>query len=356
MKEVLNGRYVREYLQTFFTLPYVGGPDDEYKIKMLENNETVRILAPAVMNEGGEERCKYRIGGNKAMELVFRTLTIDLARLIAVLNSFVAVFEEVAELLLDPDDLVLLPEYVFINISDYNANFVYLPGYGRKIKEQAETFFEFMLNRVDYDDRRAVTLLYDCYILSMKEEKGIEALKERIDKEAPAPLGAIYKENIDKDAAAERVTQSTEDTGTLKGWFARCFKKKKEQFYSGGTDGEERLFEEESQDTVLLSVRRQECNPGLLNLKNNERIVIDKLPFIIGSLSDHTDYAPGGNVSRLHAEIKRNGNGISIADLNSTNGTKVNDISLVPGEECMLFNNDRISLADIDFIYKEGTN
>ncbi len=356
MKEVLHGRYVREYLQTYLTLPCTGGADDEYKIKMLENNDTARLLGLGISNENGENCCRYPIGGTKAMELVFRTLTIDLTRLVAILNSFVEVFKEVSELLLEPDDLVLLPEYVFINITEYNASFVYLPGYGRNIKEQTETFFEFMLNRVDYDDRRAVTLLYDCYILVMKEEKGIEALKERIKKEVPAPIGAVYKENIVSDPAAERVTQQDKDTQTLKGWLARRFKKKKEPFDPPGTDGTERLFEEDSQDTVLLSVRRQECNPCLVCLKNDEKIVIDKLPFIIGSLSDHTDYAPGGNVSRLHAEIRRNGNGISIADLNSTNGTKVNGINLVPGEECMLYNNDKISLADVDFIYKEGMN
>ncbi len=353
MKDGLNGKFIRDYLQTYMLLPFRAGIDDLYKIKMLENNETSALLKADLKVEGGEASCKYFVGGMKSMELVFRTLSIDLARLTAILKSFVKAFEEAAELLLDPDDIVLDPECVFINISDYRAGFVCLPGYKKSVSGQAETFFEYMLNRVDYDDKNAVALLYDCYILVMKEERGIAALKERIEKEAPAPTRVLYTEKTVTEAVKENGPAVVKAEPSIKSWFTGIFKKKKEREVGSVVKEPERFFDEGSQNTVLLTVRKQECNPCLVGVNNDEKTVIDKLPFVIGSLSGHTDYMPaGGNVSRLHAEIRKTESGVALVDLNSTNGTKVNGEYLVPGEEYGLFNNDRISIAENEFVFK----
>ncbi len=353
MKEGLQGKYIRDYLQTYMLLPFQSGIDDLYKLKMLENNNTSALLKVDLSVEGGEASCKYFVGGMKSMELVFRTLSIDNARLTAILKSFVAAFEETEELLLDPDDLVLDPECVFINISDYKAGFIYLPGFKKSVSKQAETFFEYMLNRVDYDDKKAVALLYDCYILVMKEERGIAALKERIEKEAPAPTRVLYKEKTVTETEKEPIPLVAKPEPSIKSWFTGMFKKKKEREVGTVVKEPERFFGEDSQDTVLLTVRKQECNPCLIGVNNDEKTIIDKLPFMIGSLSGHTDYMPaGGNVSRLHAEFRKTEGGVALVDLNSTNGTKVNGEYLVPGEEYGLFNNDRISIAENEFIYK----
>ncbi len=358
MKTDLQGRYVKEYLQTFYVLPFSSPSEHAYKLRMLENNRHEAILPVEAVSDGIDNIYRYAVGGMKAMDLVFRTLPIDLDRLLTILKSFVAVFEEVFELLLDPDDLVLEPECVFINITDYKAGFIYLPGYGKGVSKQAEGFFEYMLNRVDYDDKKAVTLLYDCYILMMKEEKGIEALKERIVKETPAPARAINNEKIFTEPVTRpRVLQSPSPETSLRSWLGGRFKKKKEPEKCPMVSEAETGFDEDPGETVLLSVRRQEWSPCLVNTENEEKTVIDKLPFVIGSLSGHTDLAPKGrNVSRLHAEIRKTEKGLAIVDLNSTNGSKLNGETLIPGEVYGLCTNDRIGIADLEFIYKDGVH
>jgi hypothetical protein len=355
MRDGLNGRYVKEYLQTYLVLPFSGDVDELYKLKMLENNRSEEILNPDLTVDGGAPFCKYPIGGRKSMDLVFRTLSIDYPKLLQILKSFAELFRETAELLLDPDDMVLLPEYVFVNISDYKASFVCLPGYSKKVEKQAEAFFEYMLNRVDYDDKRAVALLYDCYVLVMKEEQGLQALKERLAEEAPAPIGALYKETYEQTPEIENIPSEKRSEPSVRKWFSGMLKKKKEPENSRVDCETERFFDESTKDTVLLQERREACNPCLVCMKNDEKIVMEKFPFTIGSLSGHTDYTPASrNISRLHAEIRRIGGKTSLFDLNSTNGTRLNGRELIPGEEYPLSNNDRISLADVDLIYKDG--
>ncbi len=346
----IEGKYIKEFLKTYLVLPFFGGAEEAYKIKMLENNPTPGILAPEIFVEAESCDCRFDIGGRKPMDLVFRTLCIDLRNLITILNSFVSACEAAAELMLDPGDLVLKPEYVFVDITDYKAAFPYLPGLGKKGTKQTESFFEYMLNRVDYDDKKAVALLYDCYIIAMKEERGLPALKERIEKEAPALKEALNTEMMAFENKAFDVV--TKNEPSLKSWFKDRFKKKQELEKKPVESKPETLPEDEPKETVLLSVRKQEAYPTLTCLKNGERIIIDKLPFIIGSLSGHTDYAPmSRNVSRLHAEVRRYGSEVVLVDLNSTNGTKVNGSELVPGEERTLYDNDAVCLADMDFVY-----
>ncbi len=355
MKEEIQGRFVKEYLKTYLILPYLSDTDEIYKLKMLENNNTKGMLEVELFIDGGAPFCKYAVGAGKSMELIFRTITIDHGKLLNVLKSFVTVFEETEELLLDPDDLVLKPELIFININDYKASFVYLPGYGTDISKQAEAFFEYMLNRVDYDDKMAVTLLYDCYVLVMKEERGISALKERIGREVPAPMRVLNTEHKEMAEEKDLIPSVMKPEPSLKSWLGGRFKKKKELEKNSVVNETENLFDDETKDTVLLAIRKEECNPCLVCTDSEEKIVVDNLPFVIGSLSGHTNYTPAkGKISRLHAEIKKGKEGMVLCDLNSTNGTKLNGENLIPGEEYSLYTNDRISFADVEYIYKEG--
>jgi hypothetical protein len=63
---------------------------------------------------------------------------------------------------------------------------------------------------------------------------------------------------------------------------------------------------------------------GSLLLQGGRRIVLGDQPVRIGRLSDCGVQLNDPNVSRHHAEVRPSGEGFTIADLGSTNGTKVN--------------------------------
>jgi len=81
-------------------------------------------------------------------------------------------------------------------------------------------------------------------------------------------------------------------------------------------------------------------------------IVLDKDDFIIGRLEGHVDHVLYNNaVGKLHAELI-NRNGIScVKDLNSMNGTFVNDSRIESNKEYELRVNDRLRLANSEYIF-----
>ncbi len=76
-----------------------------------------------------------------------------------------------------------------------------------------------------------------------------------------------------------------------------------------------------------------------------ERIVIGRSPEYC-----HVVLDPNG-VSRRHAEIYKKGEEFFLADLNSRNTTKVNNMKVIPGIDHRLSPGDRINICDVEFLF-----
>jgi len=80
---------------------------------------------------------------------------------------------------------------------------------------------------------------------------------------------------------------------------------------------------------------------GSLVLADGGRVVLGAEPLVIGRLPECGVVLSDPNVSRRHAEVKRQGRDVVVTDLKSTNGTRVNGMPvhervLVDGDEIMV--------------------
>jgi hypothetical protein len=83
---------------------------------------------------------------------------------------------------------------------------------------------------------------------------------------------------------------------------------------------------------VASAVRAGPPNSFNLVLADGERVAVGDDPVTIGRLPDSTVVLSDPNVSRRHAEVRREGPAIVVVDLHSTNGTKVNGAPVVRRE------------------------
>lgn len=134
------------------------------------------------------------------------------------------------------------------------------------------------------------------------------------------------------------------------------------------------LLEEEptdllSEETALLEADEgttlvDEEETGLLNeaavhyptmrrVQTDEVISINKPVFRLGKERSYVDYFVANNnaVSRSHADIITRGSRYYIVDLNSKNKTYVNDQAIPVQYEIEIFNNDKIKLANEEFLF-----
>jgi pSer/pThr/pTyr-binding forkhead associated (FHA) protein len=82
---------------------------------------------------------------------------------------------------------------------------------------------------------------------------------------------------------------------------------------------------------------------GSLVLPSGERIPLAREVITIGRMSDCAVSLTDTNVSRRHAEVRPSARGYVVADLGSTNGTKVNG-TRVQGEQ-LLADGDIVSVG-----------
>lgn len=101
---------------------------------------------------------------------------------------------------------------------------------------------------------------------------------------------------------------------------------------------------------VAEVVEGQEEEPlAELVLPNGTRMAVGDEPLVIGRLPGCTLVLSDQNVSRSHAEIRRVGDAVVVTDLGSTNGTKVNGVSV---REQHLASGDEITVGSTTLVFE----
>jgi pSer/pThr/pTyr-binding forkhead associated (FHA) protein len=72
-------------------------------------------------------------------------------------------------------------------------------------------------------------------------------------------------------------------------------------------------------------------------------------PLVIGRLPECGVVLQDANVSRRHAELRRNGEAVVVTDLGSTNGTRVNG---APVREQILSSGDEVSVGSTRLVFE----
>ena len=89
---------------------------------------------------------------------------------------------------------------------------------------------------------------------------------------------------------------------------------------------------------------------GALVLPGGERIALGQQVVSVGRLPECTIPVPDANVSRRHCEIRPQGSAFVVADLGSTNGTKVNGVR-IQGERA-LADGDVVSVGSLSLRFE----
>lgn len=108
---------------------------------------------------------------------------------------------------------------------------------------------------------------------------------------------------------------------------------------------------ESFQTTLLSEASSRKTVHSLISLQSSrEDIPISYYPFVIGKHKDLTDYVLSKDtVSRFHLRIDREGERFLITDLNSTNGTKVNNHLLEANDTVEIKPGDELYIAEVGY-------
>jgi pSer/pThr/pTyr-binding forkhead associated (FHA) protein len=113
--------------------------------------------------------------------------------------------------------------------------------------------------------------------------------------------------------------------------------------------------DDKSQATVLLNADMlyPGCYLEPVDKDKCSKILIKDFPFVIGKQKGNVDYfLDKEEVSRYHVKITKEEDSYYITDLNSTNGTSLNNKPLSCYQRHRIIKDDKVSIAGINYKFQ----
>ena len=151
-----------------------------YQVRMLAGNVIPSLLKCQFHGVNGKIVFHYEITSKQSIAVLYEDKMMGEEDLRLIFGSFVQVMEQMAEYLLNPGQVLLQPEYMYMDVNKKEIYFCYLPGKEREVKEQFQALTEYVLPKLDHGDERAVMLGYGVYRRAMEDSFHLEHVKEEL--------------------------------------------------------------------------------------------------------------------------------------------------------------------------------
>lgn len=178
--------------------------EDDYITGMLINNE-IRGLVPATFKSlNGQSYICYYMNGLIPLEQSLQIHKLTGNRVEALLKSLILAYNSMEDFLLPFDRLVVSKKYIYEN---YNKKNEFLWIYGNSRQSMSFTgLFEYLLDKIEYKDDKAVKFLYSLYQVAKDSERlfnnesdmsAFTAIKEKAEEMLITPsLDETIQQNI----------------------------------------------------------------------------------------------------------------------------------------------------------------
>lgn len=188
--------------------------EEDYQMPMLRQNRLEGILEVEGCEVGGEARYTYEISGLTSMKTMYENSCIKKKEIEAVIARILEVTETLQCYMLNPNCLVLKPEYIFYKEGKWY--FCYFPGMEEDLCKLFHELTEYFVKMLDYQDTEGIFLAYELHKatlqehydleLIMKEYKSRESERKKMIRERHRPV----KYKRDNKEKSSRNTDSIE--------------------------------------------------------------------------------------------------------------------------------------------------
>lgn len=157
----------------------------DYRLSMLINNRINGFLPLHVQQMNGKSTLSYEITSleNLPEFLDARKITYD--EMVSLLLQFCSAVSEVGRYLLDGEGILLEPQYIYVSKSLERIRFCYYPYQHMPLHQSVNVLCRFLIDHIDYDDRRSLELAYGLFQESLRENLSISVIvgciKDRLE-------------------------------------------------------------------------------------------------------------------------------------------------------------------------------
>lgn len=351
-----------------------------HDLRMLAENQIEGVLTHELRNINGKVSLYYHIEGCQPISVVYAQKAWDYIALKNLFRNICSCISMLREYLLPYDSLLLDAEHIYWSWQQERARFIVAPECNMPIQEQITMLVEYLMQHVDYQDQRASDWLYRLYDALRKEGASYEllceycaqevrremvdsppekAMHECYDKETRLALQEMYYMEESKWSRAVSKLVSR----------AKCILKKRDEKQGGDMQTEmvvqpvfcdnvdisdvaafEDVEMQVDNETTLLtegeaSIRLKPLDAGYPDIvPRKERTLIGRQEGACNHVLACQD------VSRVHASVVLKDKIMVVTDLNSSNGTYVNQRRINIQEDVAVECGDEVCFGSVKYV------
>lgn len=168
----------KEFHQYYMVIK--GDEKEDYALQMVTNNNIKGLLKMEIQKIDDHKYYLYDVTGMQSMKKYSEKEMLKKIQIKKILQDILGTIQNSAAYLLEADDFVLDPAYIFLHKSNYQVYLCYKRGYHQILEEQLVELMEYIMNQVDYGDDESVNFVYHLYQMVREEDCTLQVLLEHV--------------------------------------------------------------------------------------------------------------------------------------------------------------------------------
>jgi len=366
--------YERTISSSYMKLPALKEETLDVRILLQRKLKGMIPVERCYMN--GEGQYWYDISGKQALDSFVKVNALEYSLFEILILRICEQLEVLEWNLLDVNGMILDPEFIFLNHKAEEISFVFYPQKDKNIVKDLQNLLEYLLSKLNHTDSELVQGAYELYELSLSESCQIQdfknvILKRRMTQKKVCQVEKEYQVEFSEPlrVAESESTYGKECSVESKGsWLQEQLEGKLSALYKRAKDIlvrypkekiPEVVYPEDVEEQVEVSSHPTICIATTLGEPRGVLIYegmgdypdfeLQQMMCVIGKSARARFQIQRETISNFHAKIEYQEGEYYIEDMNSTNGTFINDEILNYRDKRILNPGDVIRFADIKY-------
>lgn len=179
----MNITYKREMKHNYMILEPNTALYDSYEVHMMEANCIEGLLKFRTKQVDEKKYYYYEITSKQPLSRLLSVMQLDAEKLSRLVNGIARALDHMEVYLLKEEQILLEPDYIYIEPGEFRVSLCLVPGYSGSFPEELSRLLQYLLGKVDHQDKDCVVMAYGLYQESLKDNYGMEDLLRLTGKE-----------------------------------------------------------------------------------------------------------------------------------------------------------------------------
>jgi len=176
----MNVTYRREMKHNYLIIEQGNVQMQGYEENMLKENQINGLLKFQLKQIDNRRYFYYEITSKQPLSRILEFHSINKQELINLITGIAQILNRLPAYLLKEDQILLQPEFIYIEPEQFFVSLCLIPGRDRKFSEEMSELLRYLLGKINHQDKECVVMAYALYQESVKDNYGMDALAELV--------------------------------------------------------------------------------------------------------------------------------------------------------------------------------